>query len=81
MTKCTFCGRDYEIPYGLTEFDITGHTRHYCSSKCRKNFKMGRDNENIKWTAAFQNKNKTVISKDISKHSIERTTEKVVEKK
>lgn len=60
MVKCTFCGREYEPPYGLTEFDITGHTRHFCSSKCRKNFKMGRENDKVKWTAVYHEKKKAV---------------------
>ena len=61
MVKCTFCGREYEFPYGLTEFDITGHTKHYCSSKCRKNFKMGRENDKIKWTKVYHEKKKSEV--------------------
>ncbi|MBS3074039.1 50S ribosomal protein L24 [Candidatus Pacearchaeota archaeon] len=58
MAKCTFCGREYEAPYGLTEFDTTGHTRHYCSSKCRKNFKMRRESDKVKWTSIYHEKKK-----------------------
>ncbi len=53
MVKCIFCGREYEPPYGLTEFDVTGHTRYFCSSKCRKNYKMGRESDKVKWTKIY----------------------------
>ncbi len=76
MTKCIFCGRDYEVPYGLTEFDITGHTRHYCSSKCRKNYKLGRDNERVKWTKVFHDKKKVVPHKDNPELAAQKKLEK-----
>jgi len=50
--KCIFCGSDYEFPKGMTEIDTNGTVRHFCSSKCRKNLKLGRDKRKIKWTQA-----------------------------
>ncbi len=78
MSKCSFCGREYEVPYGLTEFDITGHTRHYCSSKCRKNYKLGRDSERVKWTASYHENKKMLADKALHPHvsSSEKTDKK-----
>lgn len=36
MPKCTYCGKDYEWPRGLTLVDTVGKIRYYCSSQCRK---------------------------------------------
>lgn len=42
MPKCTYCGKNYEFPRGLTLVDLIGKIRYFCSSKCRKYFAMGR---------------------------------------
>ena len=31
-----------------------GKIFHFCSSKCRKNFRLGRDGKNLKWTGKFE---------------------------
>ena len=50
MPKCTFCHSQYEFPRGLTVVrGSDGMIRHFCSSKCRKNFLMGRDNKKVAW--------------------------------
>ncbi len=49
MPKCSFCGKEYEIPRGLTEVQKDGSLKFYCSSKCRKYTKMGKDNKKLKW--------------------------------
>ncbi len=49
MPKCSFCHKVYQIPYGLTYVLSDGTVLHLCSSKCRKNFHMGRKNRNLAW--------------------------------
>ncbi|MBM3234510.1 50S ribosomal protein L24e [Candidatus Pacearchaeota archaeon] len=42
MPKCTYCSRNYEFPRGLTQVDIVGKIKYFCSGKCRKYFQMNR---------------------------------------
>jgi ribosomal protein L24E len=42
MPKCTYCGREYEFPRGLTLVMTDGKITYLCSSKCRKNMLMKR---------------------------------------
>jgi len=49
MPKCVYCGREYDIPHGLTLVMIDGTINHLCSSKCRKNLKMGR--RKVRWVS------------------------------
>ncbi|MFW5846787.1 MAG: hypothetical protein ACOCUU_01385 [Nanoarchaeota archaeon] len=42
MPKCSYCGKTYDIPYGLTLVLNDGNVKHLCSSKCRKNMSMNR---------------------------------------
>ncbi|MFH1710767.1 MAG: 50S ribosomal protein L24 [Nanoarchaeota archaeon] len=42
MPKCSYCGKNYEFPRGLTLVDSLGKIKHLCSSKCRKYSDMGR---------------------------------------
>ncbi|MFH1307410.1 MAG: 50S ribosomal protein L24e [archaeon] len=51
MVKCTFCKRDYnEQIRGTTVVDsASGKISYFCSSKCRKNSEMGRDNKKVMW--------------------------------
>ncbi|MEK6918599.1 MAG: 50S ribosomal protein L24 [Nanoarchaeota archaeon] len=69
MVKCSFCGKEYEVPFGLTEFDVTGHTRYYCSSKCRKNFKMGRESDRVKWTDNYHEKKRMLAEQALNPHN------------
>jgi len=63
MPECSFCKRNYEIPRGLTYVLENGDILYFCSSKCRKNWKMGRRGDKQKWVKK-QIKNK--IKKDKS---------------
>jgi len=55
--KCTYCGKDYEPPRGITIVTTDGRLLHFCSSKCRKNKKMKR--RTVRWTKkAHDKKNK-----------------------
>lgn len=49
MVKCSFCKGAYEFPRGTTVVQKDGTPRYYCSSKCKKNSEMGRDNRKVKW--------------------------------
>ena len=49
MTKCSYCGREYEIPRGLTLVMSDGTIKHLCSSKCRKNMKLHR--RKVRWVS------------------------------
>ena len=47
MPKCSYCGRDYEFPRGLTLVSKDGKINYLCSSKCRKNMLMKR--RKVRW--------------------------------
>ncbi len=49
MPACSFCKQGYEFPRGTTVVHRDGTAKYYCSSKCRKNAEMGRDNKKAKW--------------------------------
>lgn len=49
MPVCSFCKQSYEFPKGVTLVKKDGNIRFYCSSKCRKNSEIGRDNKKVKW--------------------------------
>ena len=61
MPKCSFCKTEYEFPRGITVVLKDGTPRTYCSSKCRKNSEMGRDNKKVKW----------IIKREEAKEAIE----------
>jgi len=45
--KCVYCGKNYEIPRGLTLVMKSGAINYLCSSKCRKNMLMKR--RKVRW--------------------------------
>ena len=47
MPKCSYCGKPYDIPKGLTFVMKDGTIKHLCSPKCRKNMEMKR--RKIRW--------------------------------
>jgi ribosomal protein L24E len=47
MPKCSYCGKDYELPRGLTFVKTDGNVKYLCSSKCRKNMLMGK--RKVRW--------------------------------
>ena len=49
MPKCVYCGKDYDIPRGLTLVGNDGTANYLCSSKCRKNMKMKR--RKVRWVS------------------------------
>ncbi len=46
---CSFCGREIEPGTGLIYVKNNGSILRFCSSKCFKSFKMGRDPRRLKW--------------------------------
>jgi len=69
MPKCSFCGREYKWPRGLTFIKTDGTVLHYCSSKCRKNKVLGRKSKKVKW---IKKQKKAKIEK-IVKKEVEKT--------
>ena len=55
MPKCSYCGRGFEPPHGLTLVMNDGTLKYLCSSKCRKNMLMKR--RKVRWIS----KKKTVV--------------------
>ena len=49
MPACSFCKKHFESPRGLTIFTNDGRSIFYCSSKCRRNFALGRDPKKVRW--------------------------------
>jgi ribosomal protein L24E len=47
MPKCSYCGKQYEFPKGLTFVKKDGTVKNLCSSKCRRNMLMKR--RKVRW--------------------------------
>ena len=60
-----------------------GTVRYYCSSKCRKNFEMGRKNKKVKWVRKMKHAEEEVIAeiKEESESKETKTEKKAEEKK
>jgi large subunit ribosomal protein L24e len=56
LTKCSFCGGKISIGTGKMVVLKSGVIKYFCSRKCEKNYKMGRDPKKIKWTEIFRKK-------------------------
>ena len=54
MAKCFFCGGPLLPGTGKLLALNSGEIRYFCSSKCEKNTKLGREGTNTKWTALAQ---------------------------
>lgn len=59
MPKCSYCGKEYDVPKGLTFVMKDGTVNYFCSSKCRKNKFMKR--RKVRWVS------KEKKSKEVSK--------------
>lgn len=49
MPKCSYCGKEYDIPRGLIFVMNDGSVKNLCSSKCRKNMLMKR--RKVRWVS------------------------------
>jgi large subunit ribosomal protein L24e len=54
MPKCTFCGKNLPEGKGKMFVRLSGQILYFCSSKCHKNFNMGRAGKKTKWTETFR---------------------------
>lgn len=62
MTQCSYCKKNYENPRGLTYVLTNGEIMYFCSSKCQKNWKMGRRSDKVSWIVK---KDKHVVSEKV----------------
>jgi large subunit ribosomal protein L24e len=51
--KCSFCGSEFPVGTGMMYVKNDGSILWFCSSKCRKSSKFGRDARKLKWTKYF----------------------------
>jgi len=79
MPKCSFCSKVYEFPYGLTLVLNDGKVLHFCSSKCRKNFELGRKGHKTNWVKKMK-KTRAEIIEEIKEQAEEREAEKEAKK-
>jgi large subunit ribosomal protein L24e len=49
MAKCSFCAEKIEDGTGKAVVLKTGKMFWFCSSKCERSHKMGRDPRKVKW--------------------------------
>ncbi|UZE94011.1 MAG: 50S ribosomal protein L24e [Candidatus Pacearchaeota archaeon] len=49
MAKCTFCSQDIEPGKGIMFVTAEGKILHFCSGKCRKAHKLGRNKKRLGW--------------------------------
>ncbi len=47
--RCSFCGATIEPGTGLMYVKNDGTVLYFCSSKCFKNFQLGRNPRKLKW--------------------------------
>ncbi len=78
MPKCSFCSKVYEFPRGLTLVLNEGTVLHFCSSKCRKNFQLGRKSKKVKWVKKMKHTKAEMIKeiKEEAKEKVEAAEEK-----
>jgi large subunit ribosomal protein L24e len=55
---CSFCSNPIEPGTGLMFVRNDGSIMWFCSSKCYKNFKMGRDPKKLPWTKLYLGKSR-----------------------
>ncbi|MCD6248419.1 MAG: 50S ribosomal protein L24e [Hadesarchaea archaeon] len=48
--KCSFCGGSIDPGSGLMFVKRDGSISFFCSSKCERNFRLGRKPRRVKWT-------------------------------
>ena len=81
MPVCTFCKQPYEFPRGTTVVQKDGNVKFYCSSKCRKNNEMKRDNKKVKWIRKSDIVKQEKAKKEASKQKLKESQEKTTKRK
>jgi len=76
MPKCSFCGEDYDVPRGLTYVLLNGEVLYFCSSKCQKNYKMGRRGDKQNWVRKVK---KLKDRENEKTDKVEKKNEKIVD--
>jgi len=49
MAKCSLCNSQITQGRGIIYVEMSGRIMNFCSSKCRKNYHMGRVAKKLKW--------------------------------
>ena len=49
--KCSFCSKMIKKGMGKMFVRNSGEILYWCSSKCEKNYKLGRKAKSLKWTS------------------------------
>lgn len=62
MPKCSFCGKMYEIPRGLTFVLADGTVLYFCSAKCNKNWTLGRKTTKVGWVRKMKHSKEEKIA-------------------
>ena len=52
--KCSFCKKNIKTGTGKIFSKNDGSVYYWCSKKCEKNFKMGRDPKRVNWITKSQ---------------------------
>lgn len=52
--QCSFCGERFEPGKGTTFVRNDASVFEFCSSKCRKNYNLGRNPIRVRWTQKFR---------------------------
>lgn len=65
MPKCVYCGKEYDVPKGMTLFLNDGTVNTLCSSKCRKNMKMKR--RKVRWISKKKKQKRPVVKEETKK--------------
>ncbi len=53
--NCSFCKREIEAGRGSVLVRRDGKLLRFCSSKCRKNYLLGRNPSKVKWVRGKKN--------------------------
>lgn len=54
MARCSFCGKEIPEDRGKMFIKNTGQIMRFCSSKCEKNSRLGREGKKTRWTETFR---------------------------
>ena len=79
MPKCSYCGKNYKWPRGLTYVKTDGTVLYFCSSKCRKNWKLGRKSKKVRWIKKEKKEKQKKEKSEVEK--VNKKEEKEIEKK
>ncbi len=59
--KCSFCDGRIAPGTGTMFVRRDGSILYFCSSKCERNFKLGRKPEKVRWTRKFLRKKDATV--------------------